>query len=101
MPVRLEYKEKQLIAYISGELDHHTAKSIRADIDAGIESKSPEKLFLDFSEVTFMDSSGIGLVMGRYKIMQSIGGQVVIQNPPNNIKRVMQIAGLGKIASIK
>lgn len=101
MPVRLEYKEKEITAFISGELDHHTAKSIRADIDAAIDAKSPEKLFLDFRDVTFMDSSGIGLVMGRYKIMQSIGGQVTVCNPPGNIKRVMQVAGLNKIANIK
>ena len=72
MPVNIEFKENEMIAYISGELDHHTAKSIRAVIDAGIESKKPQKVFLDFSGVAFMDSSGIGLVMGRYKVMQNI-----------------------------
>ena len=100
MSVLVEVEEKTVIAYISGEVDHHTAKSIRSEIDAKIESTVPEKVILDFSGVTFMDSSGIGLVMGRYKIMKGLNGTVVIQNPPNNIKKVMQLAGLNKIASI-
>ena len=100
MSVKVEIKERTLLALISGEVDHHTAKSIRSEIDSAIEINQPSQTILDFSEVTFMDSSGIGLVMGRYKIMQGIGGTVAIQNPPNNIKKVMQLAGLDKIASI-
>lgn len=100
MAVLLEHNEKTLIAYISGEVDHHTAKSIRSEIDANIENTNPEKVVLDFADVSFMDSSGIGLVMGRYKIMKSAGGTVSIQNPPVQIKKVMQLAGLDKIASI-
>lgn len=100
MPVLLEVKENTLVAYISGEVDHHTAKSIRSEIDSEIERINPEKVILDFSAVTFMDSSGIGLVMGRYKIMQTLGGTVAIQNPPEHIKKVMRLAGLDKIANI-
>ena len=100
MAVLLEHNEKTLIAYISGEVDHHTAKSIRSEIDSNIESTNPEKVVLDFADVSFMDSSGIGLVMGRYKIMKSSGGTVSIQNPPVQIRKVMQLAGLDKIASI-
>jgi len=100
MSVKVEVNDKSLLALISGEVDHHTAKSIRSEIDSSIEKNQPNKVILDFSAVTFMDSSGIGLVMGRYKIMQGVGGTVSIQNPPTHIKKVMQIAGLDKIASI-
>ena len=100
MPVILEVKEKTIIAYISGEVDHHTAKGIRSEIDSEIERINPEKVILDFSAVTFMDSSGIGLVMGRYKIMLTLSGTVLIQNPPDHIKKVMRLAGLDKIANI-
>lgn len=100
MSVKVEVNEKKLLALIDGEVDHHSAKSIRTVIDAAIENNQPNQVILDFSAVTFMDSSGIGLVMGRYKIMQAIGGIVTIQNPPTHIKKVMQIAGLDKIASI-
>lgn len=100
MSVKVEVNEKKLLALIEGDVDHHTAKSIRSVIDTAIEQNQPNQTILDFSAVTFMDSSGIGLVMGRYKIMQEIGGTVIIQNPPNHIKKVMIIAGLDKIASI-
>ena len=100
MAVLVELREKEIIAYISGEVDQHTATSIRSEIDANINTVNPEKVILDFSDVSFMDSSGIGLVMGRYKIMQGLGGIVEIQNPPANIKKVMLLAGLNKIAKI-
>lgn len=98
--VKTEVSEKILYAYISGELDHHTAKDIRAKIDSEIEQNQPMQTILDFSAVTFMDSSGIGLVMGRYKRMQENGGSVVVQNPPASIRKVMQLAGLDRIAAI-
>lgn len=90
----------KLTAYLDGELDHHSAKTIRQHIDAEISRRQPKSLVLDFSRVTFMDSSGIGLVMGRFKIMSENGGVVVIQNPPPPIKKVMQIAGIGRLARI-
>jgi len=93
------YKET-LTVYIQGELDHHTAKEIRCRIDSEIKRREPRFLELDFSGVTFMDSSGIGLVMGRYKIMSEREGKVVILNPPPPIKKVMMISGIGKLARI-
>ena len=93
------YKET-LTVYIQGELDHHTAKEIRFRIDSEIKRREPRFLELDFSGVTFMDSSGIGLVMGRYKIMSEREGKVVILNPPPPIKKVMMISGIGKLARI-
>lgn len=101
MPVRLEEKETILTAYLSGEIDHHTAKKVRDDIDAALEKNPPSLLILDFGEVNFMDSSGIGLVMGRFKAMQGLGGKVVIQNPSMHIKKVMRLAGLDRLASIQ
>lgn len=93
------YKET-LTVYIQGELDHHSAKEIRTRIDAEITRRNPENVVLDFSKVTFMDSSGIGLVMGRYKIMSERGGRVIVQNPTPPIKKVMQISGIGRLAKI-
>ncbi|MBQ8883959.1 MAG: anti-sigma factor antagonist [Oscillospiraceae bacterium] len=93
------YKET-LTVYIQGELDHHTAKEIRFRIDSEIKRREPRFLELDFSGVTFMDSSGIGLVMGRYKIMSEREGKIVILNPPPPIKKVMMISGIGKLARI-
>jgi stage II sporulation protein AA (anti-sigma F factor antagonist) len=101
MPVILETNGKLLIAALSGEIDHHSAKTLREQIDISVRENTPDELIMDFSGVSFMDSSGIGLVMGRYKIMQEIGGKVTVLNPTVHIKKVMQLSGIDKLATIK
>lgn len=95
-----EIEERKLTAVIYGDIDHHTAKFIRGEIDAAISEHNPETLILDFKYVTFMDSSGIGLVMGRYKIMNELGGEVLTANPAPYIRKVMQLAGLHRLSRI-
>ena len=101
MSVNLDIGESHIVAYISGEIDHHSAKKIRETIDSAAERTSPKKLVLDFRGVTFMDSSGIGLVMGRYKLMSSLGGELEVANVSAHIKKVMKISGLEKFAKIR
>ena len=101
MPVEIDIDEKSVTAYISGEIDHHNAAKLRNDIDEAVESAYPEYLVLDFGGVTFMDSSGIGLVMGRYKLMKNLSGKVFIENAPKSIKKVMRMAGIEKLLSEK
>lgn len=101
MNVTLESSGSLLIAYLFGEIDHHTAAALRAQIDAAIQAKQPSHLILDFKNVSFMDSSGIGLVMGRYRLMQSCHGTVEIKNVSMRMKKIMELAGLGSIATIK
>lgn len=84
----------ELTVLLSGEIDHHSAAKLREEIDASIEMERPKTLNLDFGGVTFMDSSGIGLVMGRYKLMQTMDGGIALKNVPNPLKPVMRIAGL-------
>ena len=92
--------EGSLTARLSGEIDHHSARWLRMDIDTALNDNHPEHLILDFSAVTFMDSSGIGLVMGRYQVMKNIGGRVSLQNTPVHIRKVMRLAGLDRFATI-
>ena len=68
MPVRISTEANTMTAFLSGEIDHHSAAAIRDAIDTQIQINRPKLLKLDFSEVTFMDSSGVGLIMGRYKM---------------------------------
>ena len=82
MAVELQTQEKTLIAILSGEIDHHCAQPMRAEIDAKIDDLQPSVLVLDFAGVTFMDSSGIGLIMGRHRTMEAIGGNVIVRDPP-------------------
>ena len=84
-------------ALIEGEIDHHSAALVRSAIDEQIIKKRPKNLKLDFSGVGFMDSSGIGLVMGRYRIMKEHGGTVAVVNTPESINRVMRLAGLERL----
>ena len=72
---------------------------MRSKIDEAVERAYPEVLVLDFGGVTFMDSSGIGLVMGRWKLMRDISGRVVIENAPKTIKKVMKMSGIEKLIS--
>ncbi len=100
MGIRIETAESTVTAYIDGEIDHHCAPGLRNEIDMAVAGCRPENLIIDLGEVTFMDSSGIGLVMGRYRVMKDIGGKVSLQNTPAHIKKVMRLAGLDRFAAI-
>ncbi len=97
MAVTFERKGDTLIALLSGEIDHHTAAGFRDSIDREVEMIRPELLVLDFGEIGFMDSSGIGLIMGRYKNAASYGGAVKVANAPPVIARMMKLAGMEKL----
>ena len=101
MSAKIEYKQNKLVVMLDGEIDHHTASLIRMGIDDAILKKRPDMLILDFGGVTFMDSSGIGLVMGRYKLMKTIGGKITVQNLSPSAYRVMKLAGLERLGEIK
>ena len=66
MGIKIESSGQTVTAYLDGEIDHHSAREMRETIDRELESGNVKLLILDFRDVTFMDSSGIGLVMGRY-----------------------------------
>lgn len=72
----------------------------QGEIDKAIRSHNPLTLILDYSQVTFMDSSGIGLVMGRYRIMSEMGGEVIVASPPAYIRKVLQLAGMHRLTKI-
>ena len=91
---------RTLVAEICGDIDHHTANYFRGEIDKAIRSHNPLTLILDYSQVTFMDSSGIGLVMGRYKIMSEMDGEVIVASPPAYIRKVLQLAGIHRLTKI-
>ncbi len=101
MPVTLQSQNTTLVAALSGELDHHSIRSIREEIDTAISTQLPACLALDFHDVTFMDSSGIGLILGRCKLMGGLGGTTAILNPPPHIKRIMRLSGIDRLAQIK
>lgn len=103
MNVTIEASGSIVVAYLIGEIDHHTAGRVREQIDSVISEKKPNHLIIDFRNVTFMDSSGIGLVMGRYRLLQSIlpTASLEIKNVTAQSKKIMELAGLGRIAVIR
>ena len=100
MGVRLILKDGCLTALLSGEIDHHVARELREEIDGTAMRTRPSVLKLDFSGVQFMDSSGIGLIMGRYKLMQTWGGNVTIANLPPKLEKIVSLSGLRALCSV-
>ena len=101
MGVTIERDENILTAVIEGDIDHHTAKEVRTLIDDSIERINPEVLELDFSKVDFMDSSGIGLIMGRFRLMKLLNGRLKVINLPNNIEKIIKLSGLESFGIIE
>ena len=99
--IELRQEPEKLTAFLSGELDHHHAKEIREAIDFAVREQFPPVVVLDFRHVTFMDSSGIGLIMGRSRLMEEYGGTLEIHNPPAHIRKVLRISGADKLAAIR
>ena len=100
MSVKIQFDGETLYCKLNGEIDHHTTLPIRLDIDDRIENCRPQKVILDFTDVTFMDSSGIGLVMGRYKLLSEFNGKLEVTGLSSNSYKVMRLAGLDRIANI-
>ena len=84
----------ELTLYVTGEIDHHNARRIRETADGLIQQKHPTLLNLNFSGVSFIDSSGIGLIMGRYRTMKLYGGRLKVTEIPKGLRRMMELSGL-------
>ena len=100
MSVEIKTSGDTVTAYLSGELDHHSAKEMREAVDNAVELNMPSKLVLDFKGVSFMDSSGIGLVMGRYRTLSLSGGKLIVSNLSPQLYKIMKLSGIERIASI-
>ena len=86
---------------LKGEIDHHSAVGVRSDIDSLIYEVRPKKTVLDLAGIDFMDSSGLGLIMGRYALMQRIGGELTLKSPNERVMKIFDLAGLGRIIRIE
>lgn len=88
---------KRITAALSGDLDHHAAREIRLELDDVIARSRPELLILDFEKVGFMDSSGIGLILGRSRAVRAVGGELLVKNARREIAEIIKISGLGQL----
>lgn len=97
MELKFKKINKTLIIQISGEIDHHTSKELREKTESAIQQMGGKNLILGFQEVSFMDSSGIGVMIGRYKQIQGLGGRIAILNPNEKIQEIIRLSGLTQI----
>lgn len=100
MDLKLLGERKSVIVKVNTELDHHAAAEIRRAVDAKIKSSNAVNVIFDFSKVDFMDSSGIGVIMGRYKLTGILGGKVIIFGARKNVKRIIEMSGIDKLITI-
>lgn len=101
MSVEIKVTGEVVTALLSGDLDHHTARIMREAIDNAIELNMPTLLVLDFKDVSFMDSSGIGLVMGRYRSLLKFGAELHITGASSQINKMLKLAGIEKLAKLE
>jgi len=85
---------ERITAGLFGDIDHHSVIGIRSEIDAALENSTPQMLILDFKDVNFMDSSGIGLILGRMRILEGFGGRLLIKNATGHVEKIIKLAGL-------
>lgn len=85
-----------LVVSVSGEIDHHSALTMRRDVDNIIWNRTPTHLILDMSGVDFMDSSGLGFIMGRYALMREIGGNLSLRDPSPVVMKMLTMTGFDK-----
>lgn len=100
MHINFLLKDNKLYAKIVGELDHHSAVEIREQIDSKVLSDGVNTLIFDLTELVFMDSSGVGVIIGRYKLMKSIGGEVYIVSSNKTINKLLNLSGVPGIIKI-
>ena len=89
-----------LYAYLAGEIDHDAAQNLRIQLDDALLNRTPRTLVLDFGGVGFMDSSGIGIIMGRYRKISCFGGKVYCLHADRQIQRILRMSGLNKIVEV-
>lgn len=97
MQIETYMLDSTLVVALQGELDHHTCVEIRQEVDRKYQRKRAKNLLFDFEKVTFMDSSGIGMLMGRYRLVAICGGMIGLYNVPLEIERVLKMANIYKL----
>ena len=97
MDLKFKRKNKTLIILVAGEIDHHSSKELRSKTESALEQMGGRNIIFGFQEVTFMDSAGIGVMIGRYKQVQSLGGRIAIACPNEKIEEMIQLSGLSRL----
>ena len=98
--MKYQVQEKCLTIYLPREVDHHNAEEMKRETDAVIDRNHIKYVIFDFDKTDFMDSSGIGVIMGRYKTISLIGGEVWAVHANDRIRKILTLSGMTKIMQI-
>lgn len=101
MPITVSSRDSALTIVLSGEIDHHGAREMMAQLDEAIAERLPARLVLDLSGVTFMDSSGIAVLLRALRQMGRTGGALRVTNIPTQARRVLDAAGVGRLITLE
>ena len=101
MEIHAKSADRNLLLEFSGELDHHGARNALRELEMDVYAALPKTLMLDMGGVTFMDSSGIALILRAQQRMQLLDGSVVVCNVPAQARRVLDAAGIGRLVTIR
>ena len=100
--VKVELCEGDTVRFLlSGELDHHSVKEMREIIDGALADHRPQKVILDLGKVSFTDSAGLGLVLGRYAKVKDYGGVIELCEVSEEFMRILRLAGTDKLMNIR
>lgn len=100
MELMLMGRYRLLIIKVIGDLDQHKAAMVRENADRELGRTGAVNVAFDFENVTFMDSSGIGVIMGRYKTVTALGGRVIIYRASDSVKRLIEMSGINSIVTV-
>lgn len=97
MPIRLTQEKNDLTFYIQGEIDHHGARGMMLTLDREVSARDPQAVTVDMGEVSFMDSSGIAVLLRCWRRLEETGGTMRVRHIPPQAKKVLTAAGLDRI----
>jgi stage II sporulation protein AA (anti-sigma F factor antagonist) len=106
MMIRTEYRyetqkrDRLLVVRLLGEIDHHSAAGLREDLDRLLLTERPARFVLDLSRIEFMDSAGLGLLLGRLRRVKALGGVMVLKSPNARVMKILQLAGIERFMEI-
>ena len=101
MELNAKSVDRKLLLELSGEVDHHGARDAIRQLELAVDAALPRQLVLDMAGVTFMDSSGIALILRAQQRMGLLDGGVVVRNVPPQARRVLDAAGIGRLVTIQ
>ena len=101
MDIQAKSADRKLLLFFQGEMDHHGARNALKEVEMAIDAALPKQLVMDFTGVTFMDSSGIALILRAQQRMQLLEGGLMVCNVPAQARRVLDAAGIGRLVTIR